>query len=501
MALSFVQYPVKAADKLPVITNWTPLVGYMLYQSSISGYFYHKLILEIRLTDASGTLLGKLKQRRNGYSSDVTNTRARAYFDLRDIVNTQLVDTLYDQNQSGVPFESIHTLGSNTGVTAKIFSQSGDLQLGKTQLATIYVKGYEEYSSSASSSPVEQPGTSVNSTLYYIQASLPLFTERSQDASSVDTDYLQGDVFDTYQLDGATKKVLSDTPSFATEYYSSSYYTNYVIDNSGDNKGDYHTIAFLNGTGDLSSDVTSIVIQYFDSAGSQIGSNQTIANSNANGGAIPASEVNTDAERLIYFGCGPGNLESSTVAPTGGSAGDAQPSNFSNWAYYKIYGVNVSGSQSTAPYYFIKEDGSCKGYAVRRLAWRNSLGAWDYFNFKKKSTQTVNVERNKYSSMLGTFNKSKWRYDDYQRGKSTRQTTAVLRETLNTDWMPEAQADLIEKCLMSTNVQIVENDSSTYTQSVMVTSSSHVRKTSANDGIKIQYTIEIEYANNLNTNS
>ena len=495
MGLSFEQYPVKAADKLPAITNWTPLIGYMLYQSDVAGYFYHKLILEIRLTDASGTLLGKIKQRRNGYDDDITNNKARAYFDLRDIVNTQLVDTLYDQNQSGVPFESIHTLGTNTGATAKIFSQSGDIQLGKTQLATIYVKGYEEYSSSASASPTEQTGDAQNDTKYYIQASLPLFTERSVTGGSVDTDFLQGDAFEIYQPDAATKRFLSDTPSFANEYSSSAVYTNYVIDNSKADEGDYHTVAFLNGTTDLGSDVTSIRIQYFNSSGSQIGSNQTFTNSNANGGAIPASEVNTDAERLIYFGCGPGNLETQTTTAA------AQPSNFDGWAYYIIQGLNVSAAVSTAPYYFIKQDGSCKGYAVRRLAWRNSLGAWDYFNFKKKSTQTVNVDRNNYSSMLGTFNKSKWRYDDYQRGKNTRQTTAVLRETLNTDWIPEAQADMIEKCLMSTNVQIVENDNSTYTQSVMITSSSHVRKTTANDGMKIQYTIEIEYANNLNTNS
>ena len=40
----------------------------------------------------------------------------------------------------------------------------------------------------------------------------------------------------------------------------------------------------------------------------------------------------------------------------------------------------------------------------------------------------------------------------------------------------------------------------TYTQAVMKTDSSHVRKTVANDR-KIQYTINIEYANPLNTNS
>ena len=54
---------------------------------------------------------------------------------------------------------------------------------------------------------------------------------------------------------------------------------------------------------------------------------------------------------------------------------------------------------------------------------------------------------------------------------------------------------------MSTDVYVVENDDTTYTQAVMVTSSSHIRKTQANDGMKIQYTINIEYANPLNTNS
>ena len=53
---------------------------------------------------------------------------------------------------------------------------------------------------------------------------------------------------------------------------------------------------------------------------------------------------------------------------------------------------------------------------------------------------------------------------------------------------------------MSSDVQVVENSDTTYTQAVMITSSSHVRKTVANDKL-IQYTIEIEYANPLNTNS
>jgi hypothetical protein len=53
---------------------------------------------------------------------------------------------------------------------------------------------------------------------------------------------------------------------------------------------------------------------------------------------------------------------------------------------------------------------------------------------------------------------------------------------------------------MSTDVYIVENTDTTYTQGVIVTDSSIVKKTVANDKL-IQYTIKIEYANNVNTNS
>jgi hypothetical protein len=62
MALSFEQEPISDSTTSPVITNWTPIVPYVLYRNvSIASLFYYKLVLEIRLTDSSGTLLGKIK--------------------------------------------------------------------------------------------------------------------------------------------------------------------------------------------------------------------------------------------------------------------------------------------------------------------------------------------------------------------------------------------------------------------------------------------------------
>jgi len=155
----------------------------------------------------------------------------------------------------------------------------------------------------------------------------------------------------------------------------------------------------------------------------------------------------------------------------------------------------------TKLYYFYKQSSSCKDFKVRRLAWRNSLGCYDYWNFNMKSSQTVKVQRNTYSTLLGNYNDEKYTYENWGRGKNTRQTTAVLEETLNTDWITEQDADLLENLIKSTRVEMIANPDTTYNVPVMVTESSFARKTQANDGVKIQYTIRIEYANPLNTNS
>ena len=61
--------------------------------------------------------------------------------------------------------------------------------------------------------------------------------------------------------------------------------------------------------------------------------------------------------------------------------------------------------------------------------------------------------------------------------------------------------NLLENLIKSTRVEMIANADTSSTLPVMVTESSFARKTQANDGMKIQYTIKIQYANPLNTNS
>lgn len=480
--ITFEQEPISDSATVPVITNWTPLIPYTTQQTSISDLFYFKFVLEIRIDDASGTLLGKIKLRPNGHATGTTDVIG--IFDVRSIVNSQLEDTIQDQNDTT---KSIHTLGAN--VAAKPFS------LNYNQVKTIFVKAYQQFSSSATEIPTENTTTTVNDTKKYIAASLPLQTARGT------ADFQTSTAFASYSLDGATKKFLSDVEDSTIDFTRTSLVTglgstqkriNYVLST------DYHTIAFLNGEGDFASKGARLMIQFYNSANSLLAT-QYIDNTNANGGAIPltgTTEVNTDVERLIFFGCGPANLQAQSVNTS------ARPSAYPTYAYYVVRAVETSSANPMSDaYYFFKQSASCKGYKMRRLAWRNSLGAYDYFNFKMKSSQTVEVNKNTYESMIGNFNGGMYSYDNTQRGKKVRSTTAILKETINTEWISEQDANLLEGLIKSTNVEIIENADTDFTEPVLITDKSFVRKTTANDGIKIQYTLNIEYANSLNTNS
>ena len=297
--ITWEQYPINSTDKVPILTNWTPAIGYMLHNDDISGLFYFKLVLEVRLTSSTGTLLAKIKQRRNGYSPDVSGDEARAFFDLREIINSQIVDTVFDQNQSTVPFESIHKVGAN--VTDKPFSVNGDRNTDKTQIVKIYVKGYQQYSSSADEVPTEDNDPYVENTEYWLGASLPLLTARNTTAT-----YVQSNAFSPYKASAGNNKFLSDLSTDYNAEYNLSGYINYVRWNDDTNTGDYHTVAFLNDNGDFDSEVKFIEVIYYDSTGADL-TTTYITNNNTTGGADPITQSTEDIDRLLYYGCGTAN--------------------------------------------------------------------------------------------------------------------------------------------------------------------------------------------------
>lgn len=102
---------------------------------------------------------------------------------------------------------------------------------------------------------------------------------------------------------------------------------------------------------------------------------------------------------------------------------------------------------------------------------------------------------------LGRFGGDFYSYNNTGRGKITRKTGAILKETLQTDFIREEEAELLESLFTSIRVDIVANsDETEFTESVIITDTSFVKKTEANERL-IQYTVNIEYANPRNTNN
>ena len=189
-----------------------------------------------------------------------------------------------------------------------------------------------------------------------------------------------------------------------------------------------------------------MVVEYFDSSNSSLGS-YSFNNEASTGGHDPSASITSDSQRLLYFGCGPGNLQAQS------SNTSARPSNNSSFVYYTVQAKSATsggGSDRSAKYYFFK-DNSCTKFvqSKRRLAFINSVGGYDYLNFTMKNTQTIEIKRDNYDKMLGVFSGSKYRYDNADRGTTTVKVHSKIKETLQSDYIPQTQGQQFADLFLS----------------------------------------------------
>ena len=380
---------------------------------------------------------------------------------------------------------SIHSIGISD--TSNSYSQN------TSQVVGVKLVGGYEKASSATAAPTETLNQA-NTIIYSIPASTP-YTDTGTNVGGLDyiitSPSSSNNPLTNYIPSGATKKFLTNAPRVQFVRGSST---------AADNV-DELTIAFINDGLITDGDVlVKMAIEYYNSAGGQIGSTKYFTNDTGSGGKATADDVKNS---LLYFGCGTANLENQVDEP------DNQPSEFADWAYYVIYGADGSGNQETDKYYFYRYGAtrtgvddrhqSCTRYDNVRLAWRNRLGAWDYMNFRGKSTESVDITRSDAGSVPGTWDSATFTYNNWDRGKKTLYTEATRKLTINSDWLNPDEGVWLEELFTSTNVQILADDNVVYP--VVITDKKYTKKTSVNNKIKIQYTVNLEYANKVRTNS
>ena len=488
MAYSIEQQPSKF-----VAVN-SPLV-YVVKEDSgaITGSAKFRYIIQVQISmsnTASLSTVAKLKLHKN--------KGGVAIADVSKIVRTYIATQQRDENSNT---NTIHNLGVN--VTAKPFS------LNDSQAVAIRILGGYETATNQTSAPVEvlEPtGTFTSNVAVGIPATTP-YTKTATNVGGLD---VEGTNFplNLYKNDTTQPqfhKFLTNAPTVQFVRGSST---------SADNV-DLMTICFKQGNNASSSIITvgekieQIAIQYYDSSDTLIAGTSGgatvhfFANNTTNGGATAVQSTSVD-RAILYFGCGTKNLETQTLST------NARPSNFSNWAYYKIFGCTSADvtDNCTKEYKFYRYGSSrtgiddrhqsCSRYDNVRLAWRNRLGAWDYMNFRGKSTESVDITSEEMESVPGTWDSATYSYGNYERGKETLYTEAKRKLVINSDYLNEEEAQWLEELFTSIDVQIIE-DSIIYP--VVITNKTYTKKTSVNDKIKIQYTINLEYANKVRTNS
>ena len=377
---------------------------------------------------------------------------------------------------------SIHSIGISD--TSNAYSQNTN------QVVKVELKAGFEKSASATQAP-EETLNQANQTIYSTLATTP-YTKTTTNVGGLDIDGTNNPMH-LYVPQNSTKKFLTNAPNVQFVRGSST---------SADNVDELTLAFFQDGLISDALSMDKINVSYYQADGTLIGSHD-INNTTALGGhPDPSTTVN---DSLIYFGCGTANLESFND----GGSNNHRPSNNANWVYYTVKGLSSGGSQRTKEYKFYRYGAaltgiddrhqSCSRYDNVRLAWRNRLGCWDYMNFRLKSTESVEIKSEEMERVVGSWDSATYNYDNTERGRETLFTDAKRKITINSDYLNEEESAWLEELFTSTNVQILAEDNVVYP--MIITNKSYTKKTSVNNKIKIQYTVNLEYANKIRTNS
>ena len=139
----------------------------------------------------------------------------------------------------------------------------------------------------------------------------------------------------------------------------------------------------------------------------------------------------------------------------------ADGADFTNVKYYTIQaGASIEPPIYTPVsrvycFYIVPDD--CRFDNVR-LAWSNTCGGVDYFNFTKKSELSFSYDRKQYQKVVGTYNEASFGFNTYDRGATDRYVTTTKGLQINSDWVTVGEFNLLQTLCRSNDVFIINND-------------------------------------------
>ena len=507
MATTITQYPNKIA------AAYSPMVVVLSESSSAiyDGYKF-RYIVQVFINDVEKAKLKFHKNESNDCVVDIAPI-------VQTYIETQKINigaTAQGVFAGDTPDGSIHEIGVIPSMTINLFSQT------TKQMCKVTVKAGYEVATSATTAPSETLDDD-SDTWYAIPATTPR-TKSAQYYGGLDEFGVNNPLlrYRNYFTWPSKYKFFTNAPS--VQFVRGG--------NNEEDNLDYLTVCLKQGDSaagsilDVGSQIAYMKIEYFDKDGNAlagtIGGNTYYYIENIYGwGGSSASSADTPGRSILYFGCGTMNLQHQTAS------NQLTPTNHTDWACYRISGHKGNpvddSDRVTRHYYFYKygSEGtevdsngfndrhqSCTKYENIRLTWRNKLGAWDYFNFRGKSIEKLDISRESMGSVEGTWGSTAFNYNNWDRGISVLFTEAKRKLTISTDYLNEDEAIWLEELFTSTDVNIIgdnpdpdDEDTFLVIDPVIIKNKSYTKKNSINNKVKIQYTLELEYAHNTRTNS
>lgn len=125
--------------------------------------------------------------------------------------------------------------------------------------------------------------------------------------------------------------------------------------------------------------------------------------------------------------------------------------------HHYIVNFTSAGSPCARSIAFFRAEDECR-FDTYRLAWINSRGGWDYWNFTKRSEENYSIERKRYRKVIGNYAtaNANFSFNTYDRGLTERGAFVEKMLNVSTDYLSEAQFEFLKGLSYSDSVYILD---------------------------------------------
>jgi hypothetical protein len=213
--------------------------------------------------------------------------------------------------------------------------------------------------------------------------------------------------------------------------------------------------------------------------------------------------LGTLQDGVVHCPLYPGNIEDSTLA----ALAAIKPSANANWKCYTVLALKADNTAASAAYVMYNADrylvNDCKFTRVR-LGWINTHGGWDYFNFIKKSEQSIEVESKEYQTALGNFGTASGTgggetpFSFVQEDRGITASAPIVKQyiTIDSDWLTKGEFIYLKYLMSTRDVHWI--DTAGNHVPMLIADRSYLVRDERN-GKKYNLTLRLQQAHNLLT--